>query len=263
MSVLDNYTTATRPAAASNTGLCIFNTDNDAIEVSDGTNYLTYLNDGVLGTGIFTSNSYSVELDGTNDYIDTNNKFDFIQQTCNFSMTFWLKFTDYTTDANQFLLSNDLAYIWYDNRSSQGSPKKLRIRVKPDNDVGVSNAITDNNWHHIAATCSAGGSIKLYRDGSQILSATAPSTNSSSSTNNFALGTWLYASTPSPLRGYLDEVAIFNRELTEAEINKIIDDKDYLNFSSMYRFEGNADDENGVNDGTNYNATFETSEKPY
>jgi hypothetical protein len=45
MSTLDNYTSATRPAASSNSGLCIFNTDTKAIEVSDGSNWLDYTYD--------------------------------------------------------------------------------------------------------------------------------------------------------------------------------------------------------------------------
>jgi len=36
MSTLDPYTSGTRPAASGNTGLCIFRTDTNAIEVSDG-----------------------------------------------------------------------------------------------------------------------------------------------------------------------------------------------------------------------------------
>jgi hypothetical protein len=43
MSTLDNYTSATRPAHS--IGLCIFNTDTKAIEVSDGSNWLDYTYD--------------------------------------------------------------------------------------------------------------------------------------------------------------------------------------------------------------------------
>jgi len=273
MSTLTSYASAAaRDAAApaaSNTGLCIFRTDSKTIEVSDGTNYLTYLNDGVLGTGTFTSNSYSVELDGTNDYIDTNNKFDFIQQTCNFSITFWLKFIDHTsTAANQFLVMStaggtDVGFMfWYDNRSSA---KQLRFKLNTlGSSIDINNGITDNNWHHIALTCANGGDQKIYRDGSLIGSASTPSTSTSTATHNLLLGAALLnSSVNNPMNGYLDEVAIFNRELTSAEIDNIINNKEYSNFVSMYRFENNADDENGVNDGTNFNATFETTEKPY
>ena len=38
----------TSKPAASNTGLCIFRSDTNAIEVSDGTSYQTYNSDGVI-----------------------------------------------------------------------------------------------------------------------------------------------------------------------------------------------------------------------
>lgn len=272
MSTLTSYASASArdsaAPAASNTGLCIFRTDSQAIEVSDGTNYLTYLNDGVLGTGTFTSNSYSVELDGTNDYIDTNNKFDFIQQTCNFSITFWLKFIDHTsTAANQYVVmstyggGNPGIMFWYDNRSSA---KQLRFLLSGlGSSIDVNNGITDNNWHHIALTCADGGDQKIYRDGSLIGSQSAPSTTTSTATHNLLLGAAYNTSIVNPINGYLDEVAIFNRELTSTEISNIISNKAYSNFSAMYRLENNANDENGVNNGTNNGATFVTSEKPY
>jgi hypothetical protein len=42
MSNLTSYTSATRPSAIANTGLCIFRSDTEAIEVSDGTGWLVY-----------------------------------------------------------------------------------------------------------------------------------------------------------------------------------------------------------------------------
>ena len=267
MSTLTSYaSSALRDAsapAASNTGLCIFRSDTNAIEVSDGTNYLTYNSDGV---GVsYPSNSYSASFDGTNDYIDTGDKFDFIQQTCNFSITFWMKFADYTTDANQYFIANEKFILWYDNRTSQGSPRKLRVKVQPTATFDSSNnVIGDNNWHHIAATCSAGGSIKMYLDGSVIINATAPSTNSSSSNTNLSIGSLSSNPTAVPFGGNLDEVAIFNRELTSSEIDKIRSSPySYVGATSIYRFENNANDSVGTNNGTNNGATFVTSEKPY
>ncbi len=67
MSTLTSYTSGTRPAASSNSGLCIFRSDTNAIEVSDGTDWQTYNSDGVLQT--FSSNSYSGVFDGSADYI--------------------------------------------------------------------------------------------------------------------------------------------------------------------------------------------------
>ena len=71
MSTLTSYASASARdsavPAASNTGLCIFRTDTKAIEVSDGTSYLTYLNDGVLS--YYGTNTKALEFDGSNDYV--------------------------------------------------------------------------------------------------------------------------------------------------------------------------------------------------
>jgi len=274
MSVLTSYASQSardsEVPASDNTGLCIFRTDTDAIEVSDGTNYLTYNSDGVGVT--YPSNSYSVELDGTNDYIDTGEKFDFIQQTCNFSVTCWVKLIDHTsTAANQFLVHSSRGggnvgfMLWYDNRSSGKSLNVLLSGI--DSSLSNSNGITDNNWHHIAVTCAAGGSLKVYRDGSLIGSKAAPSTTTSTAYHNLLLGAAYNTSTSTivnPMNGYLDEVAIFNRELTSTEIDKIRSSPySYVGATSIYRLEDNANDSVGTNNGTNYNASFVTSEKPY
>ena len=67
MSTLTSYASASArdsaAPAASNTGLCIFRSDTKAIEVSDGTNYLSYNNDGI--TYDFSgSNTHSGVFDG-------------------------------------------------------------------------------------------------------------------------------------------------------------------------------------------------------
>ena len=273
-SILTSYTSQSArdssAPASSNTGLCIFRTDTKAIEVSDGTNYLTYTNDGVLGSGTFTSNTHSALFDGTNDYIDTGNKFDFIQQTCNFSISFWIKFTDHTSTANnQYIIhtsdSNGRVgfMFYYDNRSSTGNNKTLITVVSTttgvETPIAVNNGITDDNWHHIAVTCADGGFLKLYKDGNVIGSTSAPTPVATTALQNLTIGGALNASgnLVIPFAGYLDEVAIFNRELTNAEISNIINNKSYTNFFAMYRLENNADDENGVNNGTNFTASFE------
>ena len=85
MSTLNNYTTATRPGHS--IGLCIFNTDNDAIEVSDGTNWQTYNSDGVFQT--FSTNTSSGEFDGINDLVDISS----LPLGDEFSFSAWFKFT--------------------------------------------------------------------------------------------------------------------------------------------------------------------------
>lgn len=268
MSTITPCTSLSRPTEV--TGRIAFETDTKNIIVYDGTNWRGYANDGAS----YTSNSYSASFDGTNDYIDTNNKFDFIQQTCNFSISCWVKFTDHTsTSANQAILANNYTssqkgfYLFYDNRFPGSTPKSLRILfvAGATASIQVNNAVSDNDWFHIAATCAASGTLKLYVDGSLIGSASAPSTTTDSAYHNLVLGTALSGgTTPSfLLNGNLDEVAIFNRELTSTEVSNIGTSKLYPQFTSFYRLENNANDESGTNNGTNNGATFVTSTKPY
>ena len=254
MSFYPTCTSSTRPSNPL-TGDTRFETDTKSIIVWDGTNWIKYLNDQLFNSGAFLTNSYSAVLDGINDNIDTGNKFDFTQQTCNFSITFWMKFADYTTSANQFFLGSSEMYLWYDNRATHGSTKKLRVRVLPNASFDSSNnAIVDNGWHHIAVTCSAGGSIKMYKDTIKIIDKPAPVTNSNSSLGNLKLGS-TYNDTLF-FGGNLDEFAIFDYELTAGEISTIYNDQTYPEFTSLYRFENNFNDETGANNATNNGVTF-------
>ena len=95
MSTITPTTSSTRPTGVQ--GRIAFETDTKDIIVYDGAAWRSWENDGSFASGSFPSNSYSASFDGVNDYIDTNNKFDFIQKTCNFSITCWVKFADYTS----------------------------------------------------------------------------------------------------------------------------------------------------------------------
>ena len=274
---IPSLTSSTRPGSPS-AGDAYFETDTKNYIIYDGTVWRSWENDGSFASGSFPSNSYSASFDGVNDYIDTNNKFDFIQQTCEFTVTCWVKFTDHTsTAANQFILGNTNSggqvgmMLWYDNRSSSGSNKTLRVVVSPDTSatgdvyVNVNDGITDNNWHHIAVTGSgSGGTLKMYKDGSLIGSTSGLTTTTDTSLHNMQIGAVGGASPVNFLGGHLDEVAFFTRELTLSEIDDIrATPYSYINYTSLYRLENNANDESGANNGTNNGATFVTSTKPY
>ena len=68
MSTLTTHTTASRDSHS--IGLCKFNTTSNAIEVSDGTNWQVYNPD--TATGWSGSNAYSLNFDGTDDYLSSS-----------------------------------------------------------------------------------------------------------------------------------------------------------------------------------------------
>lgn len=243
MSFYPTCTSGTRPANPL-TGDTRFETDTNSIIVYDGANWRGYASDFQILPAI--ANTYSLSFDGINDYLDTGSKYDFIQQTSTFSISFWVKFTNHaSTTAIQGLLSTTYTssfngfYVFYDNRSGN---KTLKAQNSASSAVTleVNNGITDNDWHHIGITSLSGGDFKLYKDGSEIDSLSAPTTTTTSANNNLRIGRSDVSGGGHYFGGLMDEVSIFNTELTGAQINQIYNsgtpnDIDSLNPRSWWR----------------------------
>jgi len=84
-------------------------------------------------------------------------------------------------------------------------------------DVGGSTNVADGAWHHIAMTYDGGNSVKLYVDG--LLEVSTTKTYATTSTGNATLGS--STGTREYYHGLLDEVRVYNRELTAAEVESI------------------------------------------
>lgn len=210
-------------------------TDAGAIVVYDSGSWRTFANEA----GPSFSNTYSVSFDGSNDSIDLGDKFDFIQNTCQFTISGWFKFSNYTSTAgNQGLLSSNYTgskkgfFLIYDNRSNS---KKIRAGLYAGSTVfaETNNGIGDNNWHHIAATCAgAGNDYKLFIDGSVVNTTTAPATTSTSADATMKVGN--ASSTASAyFNGLADEVAVFSSALTASNISDIYNSGEPTDISSL------------------------------
>jgi len=250
-------------------------------DLGSGGNNATLINGPTFSTDVPFVNTCSVDFDGTNDYVDTGNKFDFMQQTLNFTVSAWIKFQNYTLARNQYILHTTDGggrvgfMLWFDNRSGQDY---LRSRINTSSSTSAYaqdvNAISDNNWHHVAVTCAQGGSIRLYVDGSQLNSSSAPSTTTATAMHNLIIGGALDTSGQIflPFQGNIDEVGIFNTELSSSDITSIYnsgspDDLSSFNPVGWWRMGDNdngtgttiTDQGSGGNDGTLTNGpTFST-----
>jgi len=93
-------------------------------------------------------------------------------------------------------------------------PGKIECTVDGDVSGGAETAVTvnDNNWHHIAYVVN-GNSQTIYLDGS--ISGTATETLSTNS-GKIRIGSREFSS--SYYQGLLDQVRIYNRSLTQEEI---------------------------------------------
>lgn len=258
MSTLTSYTSANRPSASSNTGLCIFRSDTDAIEVSDGTDWQTYNSDGVFQS--FPSNSYSGSFDGVGDSFSISNLSGNLVSTA-YSLGAWVK-TNGSTGASLPIFgsgidSNRTMLFWVDGSLSQF---RAVSRSSGGAILTSGSTYTMTNWNHVVYTVSSSGTGKFYVNGTPDGSTSQQLLNAQSVTN-LAIGRRNFGNIYFP--GFIDEAFVFNRELTATEVSNIYSNKSYESLLALYRFENNANDESGNYNATNNGVTFSTSDKPY
>jgi len=244
MSTLTSYTNATRPSASSNSGLCIFNTDTDAINVSDGTDWLVYGNDGVN----YGANDYTVALDGTDDRVEIGN-ITSLNSTSAYSISTWFKSSATITSTIDLFASGDgytaglFFYLTSTGLDSGFDAKYLRY----------SGNLADGNWKHVV-TVYNGSTFVLYINGSLVTTtnpAGSPASSTSSTSGNGAvIGARVDASRE--FEGNIDDFAIFDAALTTNEVSNIYNSAAYTvsKLQHLYRFENNYNDTIGSNNGT-------------
>lgn len=242
--------------AASNTGLCIFRTDTNALEVSDGTNYQTYNSDGVIAHS-YPTNTKALDFDGSNDYVSIADNAS-LDLTNNYSITLWVKF-DSLAGAPMFVSKRQAvgthAYQFYSTSS------KLAF----NNGGGINysdTTLSTGGWYHVGMTFSS-GVVTFYLNGQPDGGFT--STNSSNPTNAYELQLGR-AYNGNYFNGQMDEVAIFNSVLTASEMLNIYNNNSYPQILSIWRFEDDATDSVGSNDGTLNNFVSPNgfvTDKPY
>jgi hypothetical protein len=254
MSKLDTYTLANRPSASSNAGLMIFRTDTNNFEVSDGTDWQTYLSDGSFQ--IYSNNSYSAQFDGTDDVVDISS----LTLGDEFSYSAWFKFTG----SGSFLpivasgTSSTVQTLLSVNNSNQLTFVSRTNNVQL---IQVSSVVSSGTWYHAVGTLDSSANGRLYLNGSQIGLTTTLQTPNSTTKSQLAIGEAVRTS--DHFEGLIDEVAIFNRALSADEVIGIYNNKSYLNFQAMYRFENNFNDEGGIYNGTQSGGVSFSTDKPY
>jgi len=233
MSTLTTHTTASRDSHS--IGLCKFNTTSNAIEVSDGTSWLVY--DPDTATGWSGSNTYSLNFDGTDDYLTASPVTPTAQQG---TISAWVKTS---SDGAIFCWGSSASYptaqgtFRTDLRISGGKLQYFYQQQHSGSVVqGVSGntTINDGTWHHVAAT-SNGSAWSLYVDGSPETLTVSYGSNSgnwvgdlyavSSSLLDFCdIGALRRASNiggSSFYGGNIDEVAVWDSALSSPQITNI------------------------------------------
>jgi len=206
MSTLTTHTPATRTTpSASNIGLCKFNTQDQAIEVSDGTDWLVYDYDSLAVPTL--SNTYSASFDGVSDHLyfgtSATNK-DITLGTTDFALSLWF----YPTSTTQDFLFRDT-----------GGTNRVFIlngtlTIKYGTTISITNAYQVNNWHHLVLERTS-GTQKVWIN--NILKSTV-----ASQTTTFNVASIGYNSSSGyAFEGNIDEMSFHSQGLSATDVSDI------------------------------------------
>lgn len=182
-------------------------------------------NGNLLGGAAFGSgvSGNAIVLGSNNSLVDMGNVLALTGTA--FSMQTWVKTTDAsgssTVIAGKHNTGTFNGYMMRANQDSAnyGSPGKASFYQanSPGNTAVGSTTITDGNWHHLLATYTPGGQLRLYVDGN--LESTKATTTILSNSVSFMVG----GATSSGVKtnyfnGSVDEVQVYGYELNSDEV---------------------------------------------
>ncbi len=177
----------------------------------------------------------AMTFDGVNDYVDVANEanFDF-ERTNSFTLSAWVK-PSVTSNWEAIIGKSTLSNNYRGIRFVTQTGGELRIDMVSNWDINVlrettTNAnIDDGNWHHVATTyngSSSSSGLKFYVDGGEKSTTIDYDTLSATVLTDVTLkigasnaGTG--DSIANAFNGSIDEVAIWNRTLSSAEIQQL------------------------------------------
>jgi Concanavalin A-like lectin/glucanases superfamily len=201
----------------------------DAVGANDGTlqNGPVWTTDGRVNGGL--------NFDGTNDYVSVADAGAFTPTTSGFSTSAWVYFRSLEVSGSQTRGSivNKMhpacsgQWEWglyaYAGNSSGNAPLTFATMTSAGSDLSVAADtvnLTFNRWYHVAGTVDANGVARLYVDGTLV--ATGPSaafpTNTIQPVN---IGKHCGSGNQWEHNGFIDDVRIYNRTLSAAEVMKI------------------------------------------
>ncbi|MFC1682451.1 LamG-like jellyroll fold domain-containing protein, partial [Nanoarchaeota archaeon] len=199
--------------------------NNDSSNGENDTHVYDFSNNGNNGTGsgfdgdeVTTSGKFSgaFAFDGINDYTDHGNS-NTLDLTGEISISTWIKFHQtatqtilgrgVTNDGDFFFgLSSDRFMAYIDGEQIYW---------------GTAPTLSKEEWHHLMITAKTGANnVVVYQDGAQLFTGTSTKDIVGSSSYNLRVGkddqfeTYLF-------NGTVDEIAIWNRSLSAAEVVNI------------------------------------------
>jgi uncharacterized protein (TIGR02145 family) len=182
-------------------------------DLSGNNNHGTLIN----GPTYSSTNSGSIVLDGSNDYIDFGNSASLraIGGTTNITVSGWAYYTAYGGGGQSYSVITVKGAPWTWLLENYLDTFRFRI-VAGGADVSVGDVSTHqlNVWYNVVGTYD-GSNMRLYING--VLKNTVPQTGTLATNSETAkIGTW--QGTDYNLTGRVSNVSIYNRVLTAAEV---------------------------------------------
>ena len=236
-----------------------------------GTNNGTLQNGATFAVGKV---GQSFKLDGTDDFITvptTNLNFG----ANDFSVDLWFNQNAFAANGHTLFgktlgsFPNDQTYLIETIATNNVNINTVRFLVRGtsanENDLQVTIPLSTNNWNHLVAV-RQGNTNRLYLNGLQIGQQTAGS-NVNTGTGGAAFIGRLPELPARFYNGQIDELSLYNRALTDAEITSVFNagiagklkqnaTVDTNSVVSLWQGEGNASDTRGANNGTFAANTF-------
>lgn len=193
-------------------------TDAGAIVVYDSGSWRTFANEAAS-----FSNTYSLSLDGTDDYVNLGNSSDLAPSSITISA--WIKVSGSVNTFNYIVSRAGSTYGSYHLRYTSANKFNVHLGFASSqfkNDITSSSTYTLTDWHHVAFTYDQ-TNAKLYVDGveeysgaeTRAIDYTAAVVGSNTHIGSTPMGY------PSPSEGLIDEVALFNTALSGSDITAI------------------------------------------
>ena len=213
-------TSSARPGSPS-TGDAYFETDTNNYIIYDGTNWRSYNSDGISIPPI--ANTYSLDFDGTNDYINAT----LSSQVFNgdFTLSMWFKADTNPSFATVFQLGSASNYSdgFRVYRYSATNLAFWKGQGGFSNITGFFGSTSTGTWYNLAFTRS-GSTLTAYINGSSEATGTDSQAYTSTALNA-SFSTY-------PFDGKIDELAIWDSALTGSEISTIYNAGEPIDVSS-------------------------------
>ena len=224
MSDLNVYTTSQINALTPITGDMVVDSDLNAIKLYDGAAWRTWNSDS---TAVPYYNRWGASFDGSHDYMDfgTNT---FINSSSAFSVSAWFDVDNITTNypticmlktnlTKGFVISLDSRLATYKGVWFGSNYNEFRGFATGNSTLST---LISSGWHHLVLTYDGvdplvSSSFTVYVDGvNYAIGSSSISLGTYANVNYVGKGAYQY-------EGLIDEFAIFNTELDQADVTKI------------------------------------------